>query len=111
MPIPTWMLPHSATQSYGTPTDNGWGGKTWPSRSLTHVLFEPTSKLIRTSDNREIQLSAIMYFDCRNSGPAGATFALGDQIQQIDGRTYTVVGGVDPLLEGTRAHHWEVELA
>jgi hypothetical protein len=111
MPIPRWMLIHSATQHYGTPAKDTWGNKTWPSsRALTRVRIEPTTKLIRTKDNREIKLSAIMFFDCRNSGPDGVAFALGDQIQRPGGATYTVAGGIEPLYDATRAHHWEVEL-
>ncbi|MFA5424229.1 MAG: putative minor capsid protein [Phycisphaerae bacterium] len=105
--IPKRLLPHSATHNYGAKVKDDWGNLTHASsRALTHVLFEPTSKLIKSKDNREIQLSALMYFDCRNSSPEGATFAIGDQI--IRGAAYEVVGGIDPIRDGT---HYEVELS
>jgi hypothetical protein len=111
MQIPRSLLPHSATQGYGAQTDDGWGGMSHASsRALTYVRFEPSSKLITTKDNKEIKLSAIMFFDCRNSGPAGTTFAIGDQIEKPGGTKYTVVGGVDPIYDATRPHHCEVEL-
>lgn len=110
-PIPRYLLPHSATHKYGTPTEDDTGARAWPSsRTLSHVRFEPTSRLGMTKDNQQIQLSAVMFFDCRNSGPRGVSFAIGDQIIRTGGATYTVVGGTEPLFDAGRAHHWEVEL-
>lgn len=111
IPIPRWMLPHSATQRYGAPTKDNWGNETRPNnRILGYVRFDPASKLVTTKDNREVRLSAIMFFDCRNSTPSEATFAVGDLIEQTNGAKYTVAGGVDPVWEGEKAHHFEVEL-
>jgi hypothetical protein len=110
VPIPRYILPHSATQKYGTSTEAESGAVTWPSsRALSYVRFDPSSKLVLSKENQQVQLSAIMFFDCRNSLPAGATFAIGDQIS-VGSRTYTVVGGDEPIWDARHAHHYEVEL-
>ena len=107
-PIPRALLIHSATHKYGTLADDGWGNMTHPSsQSLEFVRFEPSSKLVMTKDNNEVQLSAVMFFDCINSVPAGATFAVGDQIVFGD-RTYHVET-VDTLYDRT-LHHYELGL-
>ncbi len=111
MPMPKGFLIHDATHRYGTKTQNDAGQWSYASsRSLTNVRFEPSTKLVKTKDNNEKQLSAIMFFDCRNSAPVGATFTLGDRIE-TGSTAYEVVGGTEPICDGTRVHHWEVELS
>ena len=110
-PIPRFLLPHSATHRYGVKTQNDAGQDSYESsQTLTRVRFEPSTKLVKTKDNNERQLSAMMFFDCRNSSPSGVTFALGDQIERSGGSTYEVVGGTEPVFDGRTAHHYEVEL-
>lgn len=110
IPIMRYLLIHSATQRYGTKTQNDEGQWSFASsRSLTHVRFEPSNKLVKTNDNNEAQLSAIMFYDCVNSEPSGATFTLGDTIEWGD-TAYEVVGGTKPIYAGTNAHHFELEL-
>jgi hypothetical protein len=105
------MLIHSAKHRYGAKTQNDAGQWTHASnQTLTRVRFEPSTKLVKTKDNNEVQLSAVMFFDCRNSGPADTTFMLGDEIERVDGSTYEIVGGTEPIFDGNRAHHFEVEL-
>lgn len=111
-PIPKALLPHSATHEYGVKVKDEWQNVTWPnSQTLSRIRFEPTSKLIKTKDNREVQLSALMFFDCRNSFPADAMFAIGDQIVQTNGAKYEVVGGITPIFEASKPHHYELELS
>lgn len=110
MPIPRELLIHNATHKYGTPAQDDDGNYDWPNtRTLSRVRFEPSSKLVMTKDNREVQLAALMFFDCHNSTPADTTFAVGDQIQQTGGATYEVVG-VEPLYDISGLHHYEVLL-
>ena len=107
-PIPRFLLKHSATHNYGAKTQNDAGQNSYASsRALSRVLFQPSSKLVKTKDNNEKQLTAIMFFDCRNSQPVGATFTLGDQIIKTGGATYEIVGGTERVRDGA---HYEVEL-
>jgi hypothetical protein len=108
-PIPRKLLIHSAIHNYSTTKDD-WGNETWgDTEALTFVRFEPSTKLVKTKDNREIQLSAIMFFDCRNSRPLSVDFAVGDQIIQTGGATYTIEV-VDFLNDEYGEHHYEVGL-
>ena len=108
-PIPRALLIHSATHKYGTLADDGWGNMTHPSsQSLEFVRFEPSTKLVLTKDNQEVQLSALMFFDATNSVPTGTTFAIGDQVI-FDGRTYRVET-VEPLYDKSALHHYELGL-
>lgn len=110
LPIPRCLLIHSATHKYGAKTQDNTGAWTHASsQALTRVRFEPSTKLVKTKDNNEVQLSAIMLFDCRNSLPVGTTFALGDEISRTGGSVYEVVGGTEPKFDGLDAHHYEVE--
>jgi hypothetical protein len=109
-PIPKSMLIHSATQKYGIPTDDGWGNKTWPSsRTLSRVRFEPSTKLALTKENQQVQLRAVMFFDCRNSAPLTAAFAVGDRIQQTGGEEYSIAS-IEPLSDNRNLHHFEIGL-
>ncbi len=110
-PIPRHVLPQSATHRYGAVTKDEWGNETRAtSATLSYVRFDPSSKLVTGKDNKQVQLSAVLFFDCRNSTTSGtAAFALGDKIER-GSTVYTIVGGVDPLYDAGRAHHWELEL-
>lgn len=108
--IPRQILIHSATHSY-TPHRDGWGNETFAgSNALQHVRFEPSSKLIVTKDNRQVQLAATMYYDCKNSSPQGVVFTVGDQIIQTGGKTYSVEVS-DPIYDEAGLHHWELGLS
>lgn len=110
-PIPRAMLPHEATHKYGIQTDDGWGNKAHhSSQTLKFVRFEPSSKLVMTKDNNEVQLSAVMFFDCKNSTPVDAIFTAGDLLNRTGGAAYTIVGGVEPICAKNSAHHYELEL-
>lgn len=107
-PIPRSLLIHRALHKRVTGLD-GWDKPTYSAPvTLTHVLFQPTSKLITTKDNREVQLSTLMFFDCKNSEPIGITFALEDVIE-ADGKTYTVKV-IDAPLDQRGTHHYEIGL-
>ena len=109
-PIPKKLLIHSATQKHGVPTEDDTGARSWPSsRALTHVRFEPTTKLVMSKDNKEVQLAAIMFFDRQNSAPTTAAFAVGDGITQTDGAQYQIQV-IDILNDEKGMHHLEIGL-
>jgi len=108
--IPYQLLIHSATHNY-TPSHGNWGAETFAgTRALTYVRFEPSSKLITTKDNRQVQLAATMFYDCKNSAPSGVTFTEGDQIIQTGGRVYKVET-VDNCNDEIGLHHYELGLS
>lgn len=119
-PIPKRLLPHSAELITKYNSDK-WGSSTDQSIvQLENVRIEPTSKMAVDSTGTMIKLSAILFYDCRNSSPKETKFALKDDIisdrtvnvQQIqfDKRLFTVAV-IDALYADTsRVHHYEVGL-
>lgn len=106
--IPRQLLIHSAVHKYN-PVKDAWGNPAWSnSRAISKIRIEPSSSLVRSKDNKEIQLRALMFFDRRNSLPSGAAFGLGDCISWLD-TDYTIVA-IDYLYDHTRLHHLEVGL-
>lgn len=103
-PIPKSMLIHSAAVSKEINSD-------WSSSNLERlgmlkdIRLEPSSKVVRDKNNKEIQLSATLFFDCKNS--EGDTALLKeDNILDFQGDRYRIVA-VDPLYERRRLHHYE----
>lgn len=106
-PIPRQLLIHNADLLTPTGTDI-WHETTYQSVSLARVRVDPSTKLVRSKDNTEVQLSAVLIYDCRNSRPQGVCIAAG---QCVDwGGTRYRVATVEPLYDGQRLHHWEVGL-
>ena len=106
------MLPssliHSATlQTAGKDRDQN---RTYTTvAALTRVRIEPTSKQVLTSTGSQKQLSALLFFDVRNSRPAGTMFAVGQYILW-NGSEYRIET-VDTLYDKRKLHHFEVGLS
>ena len=65
-PIPRSLLIHSAKLYEAR--ENSWQEQELVELAeLTHIRVEPASKMIITSDNRSVTLSATLFYDCRNS--------------------------------------------
>ena len=107
-PLPKSMLIHTA-ELKEVSTDN-----TWQEEQLTDVAvlrkirIEPMSKLITTKDNRQITLSAVLFYDCRVSRPENVKFKQGQKIFR-DGTEY-VIETIEPLYERNTLHHYELGL-
>ena len=105
--IPKRVLIHNATLNSTTSKDF-WQNPTSDPISLNFVRFEPTDKLVNTSDNQEQQLVSIMFFDTRNSRPLNQEFNKNDTIV-FNNKTYTVIQ-IDELYDGAKLHHLEIGL-
>lgn len=105
-PIPKTLLIHSAKLLEITEG-------TWQEESekeiavLKNVRVEPAGKMIVTNDNRSVTLSAVLFFDCRNSSPR-VEIKCGNYIE-FDGEKYRVET-VERLYDRARLHHLEVGL-
>lgn len=105
-PIPRSLLIHSATLYEAR--ENSWQEQELIELAkLTHVRVEPASKMIITSDNRSVTLSATLFYDCRNSPPT-VKFKPG-YIVEFDGKRYRVET-VEVLYDRQKLHHLEVGL-
>lgn len=108
MPIPKALLIHGADLQAVTGKD-AWGNETLSNPvGLKYVRFEPSTKYVKDKQNNEIQLAAVMFYDCRNSRPKGQIFTDG-QIVTFNGEGYRVKL-VEPLYDGRRLHHYELGL-
>lgn len=107
-PIPKSILIHSATLTKSV-IENAWGNKSGGNvTQLKNVRFEPTSKLAVTKDNKQVQLSAIMFYDIKNSTPA-VSFSVDDNIS-FDNSNYTITT-IDKLYDRAKLHHLEIGLS
>ena len=106
--IPNRLLIH--TVSYHTqPQSDRWGAESVDDGiTLQRVRLEPTKKIVRNINNAEIQLSATMFYDCKNSYPRGIEFHVDDLIN-FDGKQYSIKI-IEPLYDEDRLHHYELGL-
>lgn len=104
-PIPKKLLPHRAklakerTDSWGT-------GEEEEGKDLIHIRVEPSSKVVRDKNNAELQLAALLFFDCKNSRPEKQVFAE-DEIVAFGGLKYRIVT-IEALHDGKNCHHYEI---
>lgn len=106
--IPKKLLIHSALLS-SYKDENVWGNSSLENKTkLERIRIEPTHKYVTTKENRQITLSAILFFDCVNSSPLNTVFKLGDRIK-FNGTDY-LVETVEPIYD-TKLHHYEIGLS
>lgn len=105
-PIPRSLLIHSA-ELYSV-AEGAWQDeeKTLLAQ-LTNIRIEPCTKLVTTSDNRSVMLSATLFYDCRNSSPK-VVFSVGQRVR-FEGQEYRVEV-VESLCDRQKLHHLEVGL-
>ena len=105
-PIPRSLLIHSAKLYEAR--ENSWQEQELVELAeLTRIRVEPASKMIITSDNRSITLSATLFYDCRNSA-RGVEFKPG-YIVEFGGKRYRVET-VEVFYDRQKLHHLEVGL-
>lgn len=104
-PIPKALLIHDGELQKAIPGE-------WDSAGLEHIedlkkiRIEPSSRIVRDKNNAEIQLAAVMFFDCKNSRPSGQVFEE-DQIFDFSGQKHRIVS-IEPLYDGKKLHHYEI---
>ncbi|MCX4257646.1 MAG: putative minor capsid protein [Oscillospiraceae bacterium] len=119
-PIPKQLLIHSA-ELITEFTPDKWGkASEQDTVKLEHVRIEPSAKHVINGNGETVQLAAVLFFDCRNSSPADAQFALKDDtvngkrvvLQKVSfgGRLYSVQTVEALYADKNRVHHYEVGL-
>jgi hypothetical protein len=111
--IPRRFLPHSATLFTESAPDV-WGNCTETATELTNVRIDRRESMTVTGGKRERKSGAVMFFDCRNSSPAGVNFSLAAsditrQSVSFEGYRY-VIEKVDYLYAADTLHHLEITL-
>lgn len=74
---------------------------------VSHVRMEPSSKIVRDKNNAEIQLSATLFYDCKNSTPKVA-FEV-DNVIRFNGLSLKVQT-VESFYDEKKMHHYELGL-
>lgn len=106
--IPKYLLIHTVTLCKVFDEDR-WGKVTLDDGiKIKLVRMEPSKQIIRDKNNAEIQLSATLFYDCRNSRPQDAEFSL-DDVVYFHGEKYQIKS-VEPLYDDGRLHHYEMGL-
>lgn len=105
--IPKRVLIHSATLK--KPVKDPWGGVTSSAdTALKNVRFEPlTARDADLTEGLE-KVSAKLFFDCRNSSPAGTVFDTGDKV--VFNSVEHNVEKVTSYYDDRRLHHYEIYL-
>lgn len=106
--IPKKLLIHAITTAKASGEDF-WGSEEQERPAeVTHVRIEPSSKVVRGKNNAELQLAAILFYDCKNSRPQGHKWAV-DDLVHFGEENYSVKV-VEPLYDEEKLHHYEMGL-
>lgn len=105
-PIPKSLLIHTVRLHKKINKDKWGKGELDQGVELSHVRIEPSEKIIRDKNNAEIQLSATLFYDCKNSNPRDMKFEKDDLIE-FNGVMHRVEV-VEPLYDDKRLHHYEL---
>ena len=109
--IPKKLLIHSATL-HTAGAQGLWTDAANTSLAvLSRVRVEPYNRTVKSADNTDVQLAALMFVDVRNSEivPSTAAFAVG-QIVTWNSLKY-LVETVEPLYDDSALHHYEIGLS
>lgn len=116
--IPAQILIHSGTMTIYYAADKWGGTPTATTAPISHVRIEPYRRETHDRDQQEVTLTALMFFDCKNSA-CELPFVLpgdvynGGKVKQQTisalGRVF-VVKTVEPIYDDQALHHIEVGL-
>lgn len=112
-PMPKALLIHSA-KLLEVSTENTWQSEetteiaTLEIATLKNIRIEPLSKLVTAKDNTQVTLTAVLFYDCKNSRPSGVSFKQGQKI--IFNSIEYIVETIEPLYDGQKLHHYELGL-
>lgn len=107
-PIPKNLLIHSA-YAIELSDPERWGERSEEKRTeLSRIRMEPSSTLRISKSNEQVQLAAVLFYDCHNSRPKDFDFSRADKIE-FEGAQYNIVS-VQRHFDDKKLHHLEVEL-
>lgn len=106
--MPKALLIHSA-KLLEVSTENTWQSEeTAEIATLKNIRIEPLSKLVTAKDNTQVTLTAVLFYDCKNSRPSGVSFKQGQKI--IFNSIEYIVETIELLYDGQKLHHYELGL-
>lgn len=108
LPIPLRLLIHEATLNEVEKADYG-AEQDKLIATMKYVRFEPSTRIVHTADNADVQCVATLFIDGVSSWPIGVTPTIGNSVVW-EGRRYKVQD-IQRLYDDNRQHHLEVELS
>lgn len=106
--IPKQLLVHTAVL-YRIQTEDAWGHEELDDGTeLRYVRMKYSGKVVRDKNNAEIQLAAVLFYDCRNSSPKNVEFQV-DDIIVFNGEQFRVQT-VELFTDEKHTHHYEMGL-
>lgn len=107
-PMPKALLIHSA-KLLEVSTENTWQSEeTIEIATLKNIRIEPLSKLVTAKDNTQVTLTAVLFYDCKNSRPSGVAFKQGQKV--VFNGVEHIVETIELLYDGQKLHHYELGL-
>lgn len=106
-PIPRKLLIHTAELSKVTLGDYNIRELT-DTVKLEHIRVEPCSSAVTAKDNRQLNASYRLFYDCVSSSPQGVTFGI-DMCVSYDGEEFRIAE-VKKFSDENKLHHIEVML-
>lgn len=105
--IPKQLLIHSAILRAPNTSDR-WQKEQSDTVNLQYIRIDPSSKVINKPNSISVQLTGILYFDCKHSTPKEPSFQVGQEVL-FDGELHRIET-VEKLYDGRKLHHYEVGL-
>lgn len=107
-PIPRRLLIHSAIL-YPAGDRDIWGKASGGDKvQMTYVRIDSTSKIVRDKNSAEIQLAAVLFYDCQSSRPCEMSFEQDQQVVFSEQRYR--IQTVEPMYDEHGLHHYEIGL-
>lgn len=108
LPIPKNLLIHTVTLASAVSQDS-WGKTVLTDPvTLAHVRVDPSHSIAISKDDKQLQLTATLFYDCKNSSPHNQVFEV-DNIIVFNSKTYRIKT-IEPLYDDKKLHHYEIGL-
>lgn len=107
-PMPKALLIHSAKLLEVSKGNTWQSEETTETATLKNIRIEPLSKLVTAKDNTQVTLTAVLFYDCKNSRPSGVAFKQGQKV--VFNGVEHIVETIEPLYDGQKLHHYELGL-
>ncbi len=105
-PIPKKLLIHNI-EIRKKPIPDKWGNSNEPRPTkINNVRIEPINKQVLSNTNTQVTLSALLFYDIKNSSPH-YNFTVGDEVT-FNNQKYTVET-IEPIYTN-KLHHLEIGL-
>lgn len=108
MAIPKKLLIHTVRLQRIIDKDRWGESKKNSGLTLEKVRVEPSNRIVRDKNSAEVQLAAILFYDCKNSVPKNFAFNE-DDIILFNGQKLRVQV-IEPLYDENKLHHYELGL-